>query len=154
MKLITALAPLTLLLALPACIPKAFIYKQEDRLDKAHTERDLVTLRQMCWKPGELWRNSDGDAARAAKAIQTARAAIGQAGIKERLSVSLAGGGLADEVVGQIRKDGIGVGLELVKAGDYSFSLDLSAPACKVGDERVTVKTSHEEQRGTKVSAE
>lgn len=95
------------------------------------------------------------DDARRQKDLADAKALIAKAGIKEVLTVSFSGDGLAAEVIARLKSGGLGAGLSVADgAGDLSLSLELTAPEFSSDSEKIVLTTEVKEQRGTKIRHE
>ena len=96
------------------------------------------------------------DDARRQKDLAEARALIAKAGIKEVLTVSFSGDGLASEVITRLKSGGLGSGLSLSDSGaaDVMLALELSAPEFSSDSEKVVLKTEVKEQKGTRTRHE
>lgn len=96
-----------------------------------------------------------GDTARQLKDVADAKALVAKAAIKESLTVSFTGDGLAAEVITRIKADGLGSGLELVATGaDIPVVVQLSTPSFQSTREQVTLTTEVQEQKGTRTRHE
>ncbi|MDP3506247.1 MAG: hypothetical protein Q8S33_38260 [Myxococcales bacterium] len=96
-----------------------------------------------------------GDTARQGKDVADAKALVTKAAIKESLTVSFAGDGLAAEVIARIKADGLGSGLELATTGaDIPVVVQLSTPSFQSTKEQVTLTTEVKEQKGTRTRHE
>lgn len=95
------------------------------------------------------------DDARRQKNLTNAKALVAKAGIKEVLTVSFSGDGLAAEVITRLKTGGLGAGLAVAEgAGDLSLSLELTAPEFSSDSEKIVLHTEVKEQRGTKIRHE
>lgn len=96
------------------------------------------------------------DDARRQKDLAEAKALIAKAGIKEVLTVSFSGEGLAGEVISRLKSNGLGSGLSFAEGGgsDLTVALELTSPEFSSDSEKVVLKTEVKEQRGTQVRHE
>jgi len=89
-----------------------------------------------------------GDTARQGKDVGDAKALVTKAAIKESLTVSFAGDGLAAEVIARIKADGLGSGLEFATTGaDIPVVVQLSTPSFQSTKEQVTLTTEVRSRR-------
>lgn len=96
------------------------------------------------------------DEARRQKDLADAKALVTKAGIKEVLTVSFSGDGLAAEVISRLKSGGLGSGLTISDGAgaDLTLALELTAPEFSSDSEKVVLKTEVKEQRGTQIRHE
>lgn len=107
------------------------------------------------WASGARMAQIAHDAARQKKDLTEAKAALAKANIKESLTVSMSGDGLASEIVTKLKSDGLGSGLKWADANaDLPISVGLSSPVFAGDKQSVMLKTEVKEQKGTQIRHE